>query len=100
MAINYRDDFHAFPASLCRPLPRRLWPLQGRIDEAFFFIERTSVAKFVGNICQHLPQYLVAAPSLEASMHRFVVDSSVGAYAIARLCSESTEPLQAPDGSE
>ena len=69
MAINYRHDFHAFSAlRLANFRPTAFGHYEGRIDEAFFFIERTSVAKLVGNICQHLPQYLVAAPSLEASM--------------------------------
>jgi hypothetical protein len=44
-----------------------------RIDEAFFFIESTSVAKLVGNIRQHPPQDLIAAPSLEAPMYGFIV---------------------------
>jgi len=44
-----------------------------RVDEAFFFIKRASVAKLVGNIRQHETQNLVAAPRLRAPMHRFVV---------------------------
>src|SRR6516165_10350743 len=74
MTIDNRHDFHAFSALRCADFcPTAFSHYECRIDEAFFFIERTSVAKLVGNIRQHPPQGLVAAPSLEASMHRFVV---------------------------
>jgi hypothetical protein len=46
---------------------------EGRVNEAFFFIECTSVAKFVGDIRQHSTQNFIAAPSLKAPMYGFVV---------------------------
>ena len=46
---------------------------EGSVNEAFFFIECTSVAKFVGNIRQHSTQNFIAAPSLKAPMYGFVV---------------------------
>jgi hypothetical protein len=51
MAINNRHDFHAFSAFRCPNLcPATLGHHERRVDEAFFFIQRTSVAKLVSNI--------------------------------------------------
>jgi hypothetical protein len=60
------------------PFPRFVAPISAatlghherRVDEAFFFIQRTSVAKLVSNIRQQPPQNLIAAPSLKAPMYR------------------------------
>src|SRR5262249_14411109 len=46
---------------------------EGRIDKAFFFVERSTFAKLVGDVRQDSTQYLAAAPRLETTMHRFVV---------------------------
>src|SRR6202035_1220868 len=74
MAINNRHDFHAFSALRCADLcPTAFSHHECSIDEAFFFIESTSVAKLVGNIRQHPPQDLIAAPSLKAPMYGFIV---------------------------
>jgi hypothetical protein len=58
------------------PFPRFVVPTSApprRVDEAFFLIKRAFVAKLVGDIRQHAPQNLVAAPRLKAPMYRFVV---------------------------
>src|SRR5215470_6484981 len=74
VAIHNRHDFHTFSA-----LGRRhfgsatLGHREGRIDKAFFFVERSTFAKFVGDVRQDSTQYLAAAPRLETTMHRFVV---------------------------
>jgi hypothetical protein len=74
MAINNRHDFHAFSAFCCPDLcPATLGHHERRVDEAFFFIQRTFVAKIVSNIRQHPPQNLIAALSLKTPMYRFVV---------------------------
>ena len=74
MAIHNCHDFHAFSAlcgsDLC---PAAFRHNEGGVNEAFFFIECTSVAKFVGNIRQHSTQNFIAAPSLKAPMYGFVV---------------------------
>jgi hypothetical protein len=73
MAIHNRHDFHAFSAlcgsDLC---PAAVRHNEGRVNEAFFVIECTSVAKFVGNIGQHSTKNFIAAPSLKAPMYDFV----------------------------
>jgi hypothetical protein len=51
VAINNRHDFHALPAFRCPNLcPATLGHHERRVDEAFFFIQRTSLAKLV---CKH-----------------------------------------------
>ena len=74
VAIHNRHDFHAFSA-LGRPHfgTATLGHREGRIDKAFFFIERSTFAKLVGDVRQNPTQYLAAAPRLETTMHRFVV---------------------------
>jgi hypothetical protein len=65
------------------PFPRFVVPIstlghhERRVDEAFFFMQRTSVAKLVSNIRQHPPQNLIAEPSLKALMYRFVVGTAL-----------------------
>src|SRR6516165_5445833 len=101
MTIDNRHDFHAFSALRCAHFcPTAFSHYECRIDEAFFFIERT---------CREARWQHPSAPA--ARSHRGTKsgsvavpfcnsDSSAGACAIARLCSESTEPPQAPDVSE
>jgi hypothetical protein len=74
VAIHNRHDFQAF-STLGRANLRAaaLGHSESCVDEAFFFIQRISVAKFVGDIRQNLTQHLAAAPSLKPAMHRFVV---------------------------
>ena len=74
MAINNRHDFHAFSALRGSDLRSATFGHNERcVDEAFCFVERAAVAKFVGNIRQDPAQNLVAAPSLKSPMHSFVV---------------------------
>jgi hypothetical protein len=74
MAINNRHDFHAFSALRGSDLRSATFRHNERcVDEAFCFIERAAVAKFVGNIRQDPAQNFVAAPSLKSPMHSFVV---------------------------
>jgi hypothetical protein len=53
VALHYRHDFHAFSA-LCGSNFRSVTFRHNecRIDDAFFFIQRALIAKFVGNIRQ------------------------------------------------
>jgi hypothetical protein len=64
-----------FMPALCRSdlCPAAFRHNEGRVNEAFFFVECPSVAKFVGNIGQHATQNFIAAPSLKAPMYGFVV---------------------------
>src|SRR6266487_3713372 len=74
MAIDNRHDFHAFSALRSSDFqPATLGHNEGCVDEAFFFVQYASIAKLVGNIRQHATQNLIAAPSLKAPMHNFVV---------------------------
>ena len=74
MAIDNRHDFHAFSALRCSDFcPAAFSHNESCVDEAFFFVERAAVAKFVGNIRQDPAQNFVVAPSLKAPMHSFVV---------------------------
>jgi len=67
VAINNRHDFHAFSAFRCPNLcPATLGHHERRVDEAFFFIQRTSVAIADVPFCSW--------------------DSFAAAYAIAHLC--------------
>src|SRR5215471_8498812 len=92
MAINNRHDFHAFPACRCPNLyPATLGHHECRVDEAFFFIQRTSVAKLVSNIRQQPPQNLIAAPSLKAPMYRFIVEIALRQHMPLRTCVEKPE---------
>ena len=81
MAIHNRHDFQAF-STLGRANLRAaaLGHSEGCVDEAFLFIQHTSVAKFVGDIRQNLTQHLAAAPSLKPAMHRFVVRITLRQY--------------------
>jgi hypothetical protein len=59
------------------------------VDEAFFFIQRTSLAKLVCNIRQQPPQKLIAAPSLKPPMYRFVVGIALRQHMPLRTCLRS-----------
>src|SRR5262249_34612688 len=92
MAINNRHDFHAFSAFRCpNPCPATLGHHKRRVDEAFFFIHRTSVAKLVSHIRQQAPQHLIAAPSLKAPMYRFVVGIALRQHMPLRTCVEKPQ---------
>ena len=58
------------------------------VDEAFLFIQHTSIAKLVGDIRQHATQNFIAAPSLKAPMHRFVVRITLRQHMPLRACVE------------
>src|SRR6476620_9014996 len=74
MAIHNGHDFHAFATLRSSDFqPAALGHNEGCVDEAFFFVQCTSIAKLVSNIRQHAPQNSIAAPSLKAPMHSFVV---------------------------
>src|SRR6266705_2750386 len=74
MAIDNRHDFHAFSALRGSDLrAAALGHNEGRVNEAFFFVQYASVAKVVSNIRQYPAQSLVATPSLKAPVHSFVV---------------------------
>src|SRR5579883_89555 len=74
VTVDYRHDFQAFSTSGGSDLsPASFGHRKRRVDEAFPFIQRAVVAKLVSDICQNVPQYLVAAPGLKTSMHRLVV---------------------------
>ena len=74
VTIHDRHDFHAF-STLGRAYFRTpaLGHREGRVDEALFFVQHSFVAKLVGTIGQHSTQNFIAAPSLKAPMHCFVV---------------------------
>src|SRR5262249_11641807 len=92
MAIDNRHDFHAFSA--LRGSDFRAATLghnEGRIDEAFFCIKATFVAKLVGDIRQHSTHNLVSAPRLKAPMHRFVVRIALREHVPLRSCVENPQ---------
>jgi len=74
VTIHNGHDFHAL-ATLGRSyLIATTFGLCKRcVDETFRFIERTYISQRIGKIDEHIPQDLVAAQLLEATMHRFVV---------------------------
>ena len=54
MAIHDRHDFHAFSTLRSSDFqPAALGHNEGCVDEAFFFVQCTSIAKLVSNIRQH-----------------------------------------------
>src|SRR6476661_6322324 len=64
MAIHNGHDFHAFSTLRSSDFqPAALGHNEGCVDEAFFFVQCTSIAKLVSNIRQHAPQNRIAAPS-------------------------------------
>src|SRR3974377_2044975 len=101
MAIHNPHDFHAFSAlcgsDLC---PAAFRHNEGRINEAFFFIECTSVAKFVSDIRQHSTQNFIAAPTLKAPMYGFVVRIALRQHVLRTGAEKSTAPLQGRDAWE
>ena len=64
-AVEETLTYYGFPEEHWRRIPDQ--------QSTFFFVECTSVAKFVGNIGQHATQNFIAAPSLKAPMYGFVV---------------------------
>src|ERR1700745_2551630 len=92
MTIHNRHDFHAFSA-LGWPdfRPATFGHNERRIDEAFFFIQRAVFTKLVGNVRQNQTQNLVAAPSLKASMHSFVVRIALRQHVPLRTCVENPQ---------
>src|SRR5215831_21112054 len=89
MAIDNRHDFHAFSALRSSDFqPATLGHNEGCVDEAFFFVQYASIAKLVGNIRQHATQNLIAAPSLKAPTHGFVVRVALRQHVPLRTCVE------------
>src|SRR6201984_2423326 len=92
MAIHNRHDFHAFSALRCSNFrPATFGHNERRIDEAFFFIQRAIFTKLVGDVRQNPTQNLVAAPSLKASMHSFVVRIPLRQHVPLRTCVENPQ---------
>jgi hypothetical protein len=82
------------------PFPRFVAPIfqpatlghnEGCVDEALFFVQYASIAKLVGNIRQHATQNLIAAPSLKAPMHGFVVRVALRQHVPLRACVENPQ---------
>src|SRR5262249_54351764 len=97
MAIDNRHDFHAFSALRNSDFqPATLGHNEGCVDEAFFFVQYASIAKLVGNVRQHATQNLIAAPSLKAPMHGFVVRVALRQHVPLRACVENSSALQSP----
>ena len=71
-----------------------------RIDEAFFFIQRAVFTKLVGNVRQNQTQNLVAAPSLKASMHSFVVRIALRQHVPLRTCVDPQHCFQHMTGRD
>ena len=92
MAIHNRHDFHAFSALRWSDFrPATFGHNERRIDEAFFFIQRAVFTKLVGNVRQNQTQNLVAAPSLKAPMHSFVVRIALRQHVPLRTCVENPQ---------
>ena len=89
VAIHNRHDFQTF-STLGRANIRAaaLGHSEDCVDEAFFFIQRTSVAKFVGDIRQS-----TKAKSETGDAPFCSSDNSGAACATAPRCSKSTTPL-------
>src|SRR5277367_1185944 len=81
------------------PFPRLVGPIsappplasKGRVDEALFFVQHPSVAKFVGNIRQNLTQNFAAAPRLKPTMDGFVVRIALRQHVPLRPCVENPQ---------
>src|SRR5262245_48980996 len=85
-------NFHALPAFRCPNLcPATLGHHERRVADAFFFIQRTSLAKLVCTIRQQPPQKLIAAPSLKPPMYRFVVGIALRQHTPLRTCVEKPQ---------
>ena len=92
MAIHNRHDFHAFSALRWSDFrPATFGHNERRIDEAFFFIQRAVFTKLVGNVRQHSPQNLIAAPCLKAPMNRLVVWIALRKHVPLRPCVENPQ---------
>src|SRR5437588_5613883 len=83
MAINNRHDFHAFSALCGSDLRSTTFGHNERcVDEAFCFIERAAVAKFVGNGAE----LRCSTKSQIADAQFCSSDSFAAACAIAHRC--------------
>src|SRR5216684_400114 len=92
MAIHNRHDFHAFSTLGSSDFrPATLAHDEGCVDKAFLLVQCASIAKLVGNIRQPATQNLVAAPSLKAPMHSFVVRVALRQHVPLRACVENPE---------
>src|SRR5262245_10648436 len=84
MAIHNRHDFHAFSTLRSSDFqPATLGHNEGCVG--------ASIAKLVGNIRQHATQNLIAAPSLKAPMHSFVVRVALRQHVPLRACVENQQ---------
>jgi len=98
MAIHNRHDFHAFSALCgCDLCPAAFRHNEGRVNEAFFFIECASVAKFVSDIRQHSTQNFIAAPTLKAPMYGFVVRIALRQHMLRTGAVGFSAPFQGRD---
>ena len=92
MEIHNSHDFHAFSALRWYDFrPATFGHNESSIDEAFFFIQSAAVAKLVSNVGQNQTQNLVAATSLKASMHSFVVRIALRQHVPLRTCVENPQ---------
>ena len=88
MAINNRHDFHAFSALRGSDLrAAALGHNEGRVNEAFLFVQYASVAKVVSNIRQYPAQKSRRDTKPESAGAQFCSsDSFAAAYATAHRC--------------
>ena len=92
MAIDDRHDFHTFSAPRRSDFgPATFCHHERRLDEAFLFVERTRVAKRIGNIGQHPTQNLIATPCLKAPMHGLVVRIALRKHVPLCACVEDPQ---------
>ena len=87
MAINNRHDFHAFSALRGSDLRSATFGHNERcVDEAFCFIERAAVAKFVGTSSRPGAELRCSTKSEIADAQFCSSDSFAAACAIAHRC--------------
>src|SRR3974390_3081321 len=92
MAIDNSHDFEAFSTLGWTDLRTpTLGHRECRVDKTLFFVQHSFVAKLVGNIRQDSTQDFIAAPSLEAPMHRFVVRVALRKHMPLRTCVENPQ---------
>src|SRR6476661_5953216 len=80
------------------PFPRFVGPISDppplaitNVASMKLFIQRAVFTKLVGNVRQNPTQNLVAAPSLKASMHSFVVRIALRQHVPLRTCVENPQ---------
>jgi hypothetical protein len=79
MPINDRHDVHAFSGfGLADLIGAAFGRGKRRIDEALGFVDRSFVAKRVGQISQYGAQHFVSARVLKATMYRLIVGITLG----------------------